>query len=122
MKVLMKVSSDCASSKRAGRPSSKKNNIKPYANGWFMLTEPNSGRILSVEIMRSPENNEVKFNAIQKVINFYPKCNAFIHDVNCKFAPSMQENNCFPQIKYWPVDKWHGKNHSSTCKYSTYND
>ena len=62
---------------------------KPHLNGWFMITDPSNGRILSVEVMSEPENNAVKIAAIEKILHIYPNVDLFIHDVNCKLAPSI---------------------------------
>jgi len=56
-KVLQKL---CAADtgKRSGRPRDD-GSIKPFTNGWFMLTDPDPGRILSVCQMLEPENNAI---------------------------------------------------------------
>ena len=88
-KVMMKVCEGSAQAKRSGRPSQRKTKPKPHLNGWFMITDPSNGRILSVEVMSEPENNAVKIAAIKKILHIYPNVDLFIHDVNCKLAPSI---------------------------------
>ena len=48
-----------------------------------MIVHPGSGLIFGVLPMKSPENNEVKLNALKLIINNYPNCDTFIHDVSC---------------------------------------
>ncbi|CAE8711661.1 unnamed protein product [Polarella glacialis] len=107
--------------KRGGRPSTKRTKQKPYTNGWFMLSDPSDGRILSVVQQFEPENNAVVFEAIGKVIDTYPECDGFIMDRCCKVAPEAKRRDLFPQIKYWATDVWHGEKHSDACKHTMRN-
>ena len=50
-KVLVRVCNENAPSKRRGRPNQKKKKKRPYNNGWFMITDPETGRVLAVEPM-----------------------------------------------------------------------
>ena len=58
-KVLVNVYETDAPLKRAGRPPQRKK-CKPYSNGWFMATDPQTGRILTIDYMHEPENNDIK--------------------------------------------------------------
>ena len=111
---MKKVGKDNAPKKRAGRPPQNKESPKPYNNGWFVICDPKSGKIVSVEEMQEPENNEVKLDCLQKVIHKYKNVDLFIHDLACKLEPTAQEK--FPQIKYWSVDRFHGAKHNTSCK------
>ena len=39
-KVIVKVGSDNAPKKRAGRPPQRQKKVKPYSNGWFVICCP----------------------------------------------------------------------------------
>ena len=39
-KLIVKVGSDNAPKKRAGRPSQRQKKVKPYSNGWFVICCP----------------------------------------------------------------------------------
>ena len=57
-KILVKWGATEAPSKRAGRPTARNGDKrKPFSNGWFMVTDPSNGRILSIEYMHEPECN-----------------------------------------------------------------
>ena len=56
-KILVKVCKGDAPKKRAGRPPQRRENPKPFGNGWFMVSDPRSGRILALSYMHEPENN-----------------------------------------------------------------
>jgi hypothetical protein len=89
-----------------------------FTNGWYMIVKPDTGRILSVTQQFEPENNDTVTVALEKVIHLYAKANCFGYDRNCKYAPVNSQRPLLNQIKYWPVDKWHGiKGHNKKCKY-----
>ena len=46
--------------KKRGRPKKGSKN-SPHESGWFMLVHPRSGRILGVQPMENPENNESRY-------------------------------------------------------------
>ena len=48
-----------------------------------MLVHPRSGRILGVQPMENPENNEIKISSLEKVLPHYPNCDTLIHDLSC---------------------------------------
>ena len=62
-KVLVKLCPETAPLRRAGRPPQRQKR-KPYSNGWFLITDPKTGRILGVEYMHEPEITEIKFNRL----------------------------------------------------------
>ena len=70
------------SKKRRGRPK-KEGKASIYQNGWYMLVDPRSGRILGVQPMVEPENNEIKITTLERILPLYPKCDAYIHDIAC---------------------------------------
>ena len=58
-KVLMKTLCGCG--KRGGQPIKKKTrSLNNYSNGWFMAVNPADGRVLGVEAVLKPEDNDVK--------------------------------------------------------------
>jgi hypothetical protein len=105
--------------KRAGRPRTKKTartGKRPYTCGWFMISNPADGTVLSVEEQKTPENNLVKKKCISKVIHLYKSVDAIIHDRCCSLMPDCTSNGLFAQIRFWSIDKWHGAKHKVTCK------
>ena len=118
-KVLKKPAGGNVLKKPAGSHVLKKPanncNRKPYTCGWFMITDPRDGRVLAVEEQKTPENNAVKIAALEKIIGNYKNMDAVIHDRNCSLSPQCQRESRFPQIKYWPIDSWHGVKHKGTC-------
>ena len=50
-----------------------------------MTVDPRTGRILGVQPMINPENNEIKIEAIGRILPHYRNCNTLIHDVACQF-------------------------------------
>ena len=69
-----------SSNPRRGRPP-KDGNSSKYNNGWYMLVDPRTGRILGVQPMVQPENNAIKISTLERVLPMYPNCNAYIHDI-----------------------------------------
>lgn len=63
----------------------RKGDNKYFTNGWFMVTDPKSKRILSVVRQDKPENNVTKATALEKIIEMYPNVDVFIHDRSCSF-------------------------------------
>lgn len=85
-----------------------------FTNGWFMVTEPSSQRILSVQLQKTPENNEVKGRALSRIVSLYKNLDLFIHDRACGFEKYARKQNELKQFKYYVVDRFHGKNHTMT--------
>ena len=95
--VLVKCGAADAPSKRTSRlPARNGEKIKPFSNEWFMLTDPQTGRILGMEYMHDPENTEVKIKSLTNILPFYPNCNLVIHDLICKLASAVTRENMFP--------------------------
>jgi hypothetical protein len=99
---------------RAGRPHAD-GTTKMFTNGWFMASDPGSGRVLSVEPMSQPENNEVAIKTLEKVIHLYPKVHLVIFDRACKLKKAASQRPKLRQVKMYATDKWHGSKHSKTC-------
>ena len=117
-KVLTKV---CAGDKVPKKsPPAIGGNPKNFTNGWFMVSNPADGRIVSVEQQVEPENNEVTARALGKVLVSYPKVDCFLLDRNCKFAPRFKDLAKFKQIKTWAIDKFHGRKHNGKCPCNPY--
>ena len=91
-------------------------------NGWFMLCDPKSQRVVTVLPQINPENNAIVRESLLKALPLYPNCDTFVYDRNCGFAPSHERLDEFAQIKYWPVEPWHGVKHKERCKYCTKNN
>ena len=62
-KVIVKCGEDNAPSKRAGRPPARKK-LKPFSNGWLMISAPSTDGIVAVEYMHKPECNEAKIRSL----------------------------------------------------------
>ena len=107
--------------KEPGVPHRDKKKPKPYSNGWFVVCDPSTCRIVSVTHMLEPENNTHKIECIEKILHLYKNVDLFIHDLACKLAPAALNKNLFPQIKFWSVDRFHSKKHGSSCRYSPHN-
>ena len=117
-KVLTKV---CAGDKVPKKsPPAIGGDPKLFANGWFMVSNPADGRIVSVEQQVEPENNEVTARALGKVLVSYPKVDCFLLDRNCKFAPRFKDLSKFKQIKTWAIDKFHRRKHNGKCPCNLY--
>ena len=91
------------------------------SNGWFMLCDPRTQRVLCVTQMLSPECNATVKTALMKVLPIYYKCDTFVYDRNCSFAPKAQYDPNFQQLDYYPVEPWHGLTHKKGCKWCTRN-
>jgi hypothetical protein len=111
-KVAMKV---CGAEQPMKMPRGKHGQVRHTTNGWFMITDPATGRILSVEQQIEPENNAVVEAALGKVLPLYPQVDTFIMDRNCKFAPTAGKAAKFRCIKFWCIDKFHAVKHSKKC-------
>ena len=111
-KVMFRCSTVVA---RAGKPK-KDGSSKKFVSGWFMAVSPRDSRVLAAEAMIHPENNEIKLATLLKVIHRYPKCDCLIHDRNCSFEGAAKKVKELKQLKYFPIDKWHGTKHCKECK------
>ena len=58
-KILLKTKPEDTPLKRT-RKLPQRAVRKPYSRGWLVITDPATGRLLSVEYMHEPENNHVK--------------------------------------------------------------
>ena len=92
-----------------------------FDHGWFMLVDPKSKRILSVEKQIRSESNAVVLSSLRNVIHLYENCNAFVMDRNCKFKATGIADPKLKNIKYYIIDKWHAKKHCKKCKCSPEN-
>ena len=101
--------------KKAKKPKSARGKAKHFTNGWFMLAT-SGGRIVGIGKQVNPENNPIVADTLERVIGKYKKCDLFVYDRNCAFAPSASKNEKLSQIKFYSVDKWHGAKHRRKCK------
>jgi hypothetical protein len=119
-KVMLKLCASEDPPPRVGRPR-KDAAPKLFSNGWFMMTDPACGRILSVEPMAGPENNDVAFRTIEKVISHYPCASVLIYDRACRLVQAGRGRRKLRQIRTWAVDKWHAYKHGKECVCSPWN-
>ena len=76
---------------------------------------PCSGLVLSVDDMEEPENNAVAKKVLGKVMAKATNLDCVIYDKMCVCMKSFASDKEFKQVKYWPVDRFHAKAHSSSC-------
>ena len=62
-----------------------------------------TGRVLGVEPMKNPENNEIKIKSLSRILQQHPNCN-----IACQFQKKAKYN---PANRNYIVDKWRGKKH-----------
>ena len=106
---------------RVGRPP-KKNTKAGYTNGWFMVLDPETREVLSANQTKQPENQELVFSSIEKVIGTYENATMLIYDRACKAKSAGLKRRRPRQIKTYAVDKFHAfKNHNDKCECSPYN-
>ena len=112
-----KVKMQCAEapSKRAGRPRKSETSVGNYTNGWMMACDPTSGRILGLQSMFEPEDNQVASDTLEKILWLYPKADCLIYDRACAFQSFANANANLEQIKFSSVDAFHAHSHSKTC-------
>ena len=101
--------------------TSKPRKVDPRANGRFMLCHPRMQRVVCVSHMLKPERNAIVTAALEKVLPFYPKCDTFVYDRNCSYAPNQRKRETLQQLKHFPLEAWHGTKHKAGCKYCTRN-
>ena len=126
-----KVSMKCSTppQKRSGKPKQvrrgkhrgKKAPPKAMTNGWFMLVHPSTMRIVGVTPQIEPENNAVVTASLEKILPYYPSCDGFIYDRQCRYAPTASAIASLSQIEHWCVDAFHAFKHKKGCKYCAKN-
>ena len=111
----MKCLGKKVSTSRSGRP--RKDGVKKeeHNHGWFMVIDPCTSRILAIESLDKPENNEIVTRSVTKVLPLYPKVDLLILDRSCHYKSSAINNPELSQIKYYSLDKFHAYRHKSTC-------
>ena len=114
-KVMVRLCAEDATPRRAGRPRTGGKRNRKHGNGWFMVADPTSGRILSVVEMTKPEGNHVVLQAVQKVIPLYPNVDLLVYDRVCKVKAMLGKSPALKQIKHLAVDKFHAHRHSASC-------
>lgn len=101
--------------KRAGKPRKNRQAPVPYGNGWFMVSDPRTGRVLAVEEQFEPENMTVVLGALTKALQQHENVNCILYDRACMMMPQATGLSAFKGIKYYCVDKWHAKKHNKKC-------
>eukprot|EP00972_Heterocapsa_arctica_P085518 12602789-Heterocapsa_arctica.AAC.1 len=84
-----------------------------FGNGWLMVVDPRTQRILSIADMVDPENNQVVFEAVERVIRTYRNMDCIVYDRACKMMPAAGERPLLKQVKTFAVDKFHALNHGA---------
>lgn len=125
--VKVRVRGRCLDSKKKTKANKGRQNRskamkskgkKGVSNGWFMLVDPASKKIVNVMEMKDRENNAVVLNSLREVLPMYTNCNAFIMDRCCQFYKMAMKENVCDQIKFYMIDKFHASLHVKTCKCS----
>ena len=101
--------------KHAGRPHKQSKASSKHSNGWFMMCDPNTGRILSLIVMHEPENNSHVLESLEGVIWLYPKMKTFVCDRACGVIKAASSRNSLKQIENFIVDWFHAYRHSDRC-------
>ena len=111
----MKMQCAEAPSKRAGRPRKSEKTVGNYTNGWMLGCDPKSGRILSLQPMHEPENNDVAHAALTHVLWLYPKLDCLVYDRACSFKAFGIASGNLDQVKFYISDGFHAHGHSRSC-------
>ena len=98
--------------KRAGRPRHSEETVGYHSNGWFMCCDPVSGRILGLEVMHEPENNDHAINMLESTLWLYPSLTCCVYDRACSLKPSAEELTSLEQITHYVVDWFHAYGHN----------
>jgi len=114
-KVLVRLCAADGAPARAGRPRDN-GQVKRCTNGWFMLVDPTSQRILAVSEMKEPENNAILLSSLRKILPQHPNLKIVIYDRACKVVDAIRADESLKQVTHAIVDKWHGAKHGNTCK------
>ena len=88
-KVAVRCTKDEPTPQHAGRPRAD-GVVRDMHNGWFMVMEPISGRVVGISEMKDPENNEIVFKTLRKVLPQFPKATLGIYDRACKVCDAVQ--------------------------------
>ena len=101
--------------KRAGRPRVHSKVPSKYSKGWFMMCDPNTGRIISLIVMHEPENNDHVLGSLNGVLWLYPKLKTFVYDRACSFVKFANSHTALDQIENYMVDWFHAYRHAPQC-------
>ena len=95
----------------SGRP--RKDGVKKEErnHGWFMVIDPCTSRILAIESLDKPENNEVVTKSVTKVLPPCPKVDLLILDRCCHYKPSAINN---PELCKSNTTRWTSSTHTAT--------
>lgn len=81
--LRLKVKCEHAPDKRAGRNRKSPITVGKKSNGWFMVCDPKSGRILGLQGMREPDNNQHVIQMLQSMVWLNPHLDCFVYDRAC---------------------------------------
>lgn len=113
--LRLKVKCEHAPDKRAGRSRKSPITVGKKSNGWFMVCDPKSGRILGLQVMHEPENNQHVIQMLQSTVWLYPHLDCFVYDRACSLQPSASKVPDLARIQHYVVDKFHAHGHSAKC-------
>ena len=112
----MKMQCAEAPAKRGDRPRKSDKTVGQHTNGWMLGCDPKSGRILSLQPMHEPENNEVAGLTVTNVVWLYAKVDCLVYDRACSFKPFATTNAALDQIRFYIIDGFHAHGRSRSCK------
>ena len=131
----VKVKARCGSMgavKKTGRPRMQKRNKNRknkkykkdncFGNGWFMVCDPTSRRVVSVEQQILPERNATVTAALTKAVKTCKEAHTFVYDRNCGYYKTAKTKPALNQIKNYVVEPWHGNRHKRSCKLCVQNN
>ena len=120
MKVLMRLCGSAPAPKRACPAKKGAQGNKHFTNGWFMVVDPASARVISVKPMCGPENNQVAFETVERVADMYPNADTLVYDRCCKVTKAGKNRPKLRRIKTWATTMLHGKKHAASCPCNPY--
>ena len=113
--LRLKVKCEHAPDKHAGRNCKSPITVGKKSNGWFMVCDPKSGRILGLQVIHEPENNQHVIQMLQTMVWLYPHLDCFVYGRACSLQPSASKVPDLQRIQRYVVDKFHAHGHSAKC-------
>ncbi len=86
-----------------------------HNHGWFMVVDPVSQHVLSVEEQVQSEGNDVVQKSLDAILPMYCNLDTLVMDRACSFMPSARENKKNTQLKNYIADLFHAKSHVKKC-------
>eukprot|EP00930_Biecheleria_cincta_P082714 TRINITY_DN72386_c0_g1_i1.p1 TRINITY_DN72386_c0_g1~~TRINITY_DN72386_c0_g1_i1.p1 ORF type:complete len:233 (+),score=32.51 TRINITY_DN72386_c0_g1_i1:480-1178(+) len=115
-KVMVKCQDDPINKTQKRNSKGRRGKLdERLGHGWFMLADPDTGRVLCCVSADKHEDNNMVTKALLKILDFYPNVNFFGFDRNFKYMPSAKKNPLLKQISYYSLDCFHAHGHCDSC-------